>query len=183
MILSSKPILVLALLFATAPTFAQNVTITLSDLQNFRKAVEDAKFWQSTATDQKSQIAAANESAANWQKLYLSEKDRADRVQGGRIDEVKDANVALKLAIAKLEAQARRDADKIGEQNEEIISLKSSRKWYFGAGAVGGGVLGFFGGRQTCGVSIPGLSRASSVPDFRPMPVEKVQIPGFLRKQ
>lgn len=170
---------ILLLLLFTVPSFAQNVTISLADLQTFRKAIADAKFWEDTANDKGKQVAAANESAANWQKLYLSEKDRADRVQGGRIEEVKDANVDLKLSVAKLEAQADRDRDKIAQQNADIISLKSSRKWYFGGGIVTGAAAGFLGGRQTCGTSIPGLSRPAADFYVRPSPLDqKFEMPG-----
>lgn len=183
--------LIIILLLFTSSIVAQDVTITLADLQNFRKAAADAVFWEKTAKDKDDQITAANTSATNWKGLYLSEKDRADRVQGGRIDEIKDANVDLKLVISKLETQAKADAQKIGEQNAEIISLKSSRKWYFGTGAVVGATAGFFGGRQTCGVSIPSLSARPGdayyirqTPLNKPLVIPPPQIAQeFLKKQ
>jgi hypothetical protein len=165
-------LVVLTSVLVTAAAQAQNVTITVQDLQNFRKAVADADYWEKTAHDKEDQIKAANDSVASWKGLYLSEKDRADRVQGGRIDEIKDANTDLKRSVDKLEAQAGRDRDKISEQNAEIIGLQSSRKWYAFTGGITGAVVGFFGGRQTCGTSIPGFG---SVPSYTPIPRTSMQ--------
>jgi len=148
-------------LFAVIPLQAQDtVTITLSDLQNFRKAVNDAIFWEKTSKDKEDQIKAANDSAASWKGLYLSEKDRADRVQEKRAVEAtaaandfKEANFELRSQNTELKREKR-------DLEDDVTSLKSGRKWYFTAGAATGAVAGFFGGRATCGVSIPGLARS-----------------------
>jgi len=77
-------------------------------------------------------------SAANWQKLYLAEKDRADRVQGGRIDELLKANAAYK-------DQAENDRQRLGELDFKIRKLKSQRKWWFATGLGTGVVAGAYG--------------------------------------
>lgn len=151
------------------PAVAQEtVPITIDDLRSFRKSAADALFWEKAAKDKDDQAAEANKSAANWKGLYLAEKDRADRVQEKRATEAtaaandfKEVNVEMRTQNTELKRDKR-------ELEDDNVSLKSSRKYYFGAGVVTGGVLGFFGGRQTCGTSIPGLSLRGG--DLRPMP-------------
>lgn len=149
---------VLLCLFASISVSAQEtVTITLADLQNFRKAVADAVFWEKTAKDKEDQIKAANDSATSWKGLYLSEKDRADRVQEKRATEATSAATSFQQANFELREQNTELKREKRDLEDKVTSLKSSRKWYFGAGVVTGGGIGFFGGRQTCSASFPAL--------------------------
>ena len=98
----------------------------------------------------------------NWRGLYLAEKSRADVTQESRVTETKSANDALQKANFELHNQHTADVQKLGEQNAEIIGLKSSRKYYFGFGALTGGVAGYVIGNKTAnGGLIPGLPRSN----------------------
>lgn len=103
-----------------------------------------------------------------WQKLFLSEKSRADNIQGGRITESQAANEDLKKANIELHNQHAADIIKIGEQNAEIIKLKGDRKWIFGAGIVVGGVGEYLINRQfNKPVAVPtALVRMATRPQF-----------------
>lgn len=136
--------------FVAAGSAQETVTISLEDLKQFRKMAADRDYWKGVADDRQAQIDAAQKSNENWRKIAASETDRADRVQGGRVTEVKAANTDFKEAIDLFKTSQAADRQKIGEQNAEIISLKSSRKWYFFTGTALGAVAGGYIGRQTC---------------------------------
>lgn len=94
----------------------------------------DLAFYKGRTSDLEAQVVAANLSRDNWKGLYESEKKRADEIQGER--------------IRILTEQSAADRQKIGEQNAEIIRLKSDRKWWFAAGAVAGGFGGYYIGKN-----------------------------------
>lgn len=125
------------------------MTLPVEDVKALRKMAADYEFQKARADEAESQLAAWQKSSADWRALYLSEKDRADRVQGGRIDESAGAISDLQKANAEYKSQATSDRQKIAEQNAEIIKLKSGRKWWFAAGAAAGGVGGYFVGNRT----------------------------------
>lgn len=151
----------------------ETVSITLADLQNFRKAVADAVFWEKTAKDKEDQVKAANDSSASWKGLYLSEKDRADRVQEKRAVEATAAATDFQKANFELREQNTDLKREKRDLEDKIERLESSRKYYFGFGAATGGVLGFLGGRQTCGTAIPGLARSTNAETFERSSVER----------
>lgn len=150
------------LMLAAVSVAAQDtVPVTIEDLRQFRKTAVDRDYWKGVAEDRQSQLDAANRSAENWKKIAASETDRADRVQGGRVTETQAALTDLQKANFELHNQHTSDVRKIGEQNAEIISLKSARKYYFAFGALSGGVAGYVIGNKTAnGGLIPGLPRS-----------------------
>ncbi len=101
----------------------------------------DVEFYKQKAANLERSEAAAKASAKDWESLYLKEKDRADRVQGGRVEELTKANT-------ELHAQTTADRQKIGELTAENISLRSGRKWWFGVGAAIGAVGGYYIGKN-----------------------------------
>jgi hypothetical protein len=152
------------LFFAPLAVAAQDtVTITIEDLRSFRKAGVDRDFWQAAAKDKDDQLAAANKSAADWKTLYLAEKDRADRVQEKRATEATAAATDFQKANVELRDQNTDLKREKRELEDKLTGAKAQRKWYFATGGIAGGFLGFFGGRQTCGLSIPGLRQCTLV--------------------
>ncbi len=137
-----KTLTLLIILFASFPAFAQD--IPLDDVKAIRKLAADRDFWKASYEESERQKAAFAKSAADWKALAQSETDRADRVQGGRINESLGAVTELQKANRELHAQAERDRQKIGELTAENESLRGGRKWYFGAGAVTGFVAGWW---------------------------------------
>jgi len=181
-----KPTIFLFLMLAfSAPVMAQDtVPVTIEDLKNFRKSVNDAMFWEKTANDRQKQIDAANLSASNWEKLYLQEKARADGVQEKRVTEATAAATDFQKANVELRDQNTELKQDKRDLENKVASLKSARPYVFGAGAVTGGLLGFIGGRQTCGTSIPGLPVTAGRPDYtiRPTPFDKAfEMPKVFR--
>lgn len=156
-------ILLLSVGFARVTAAQETVTIPLEDLKQLRKLAADRDFWKGIADDAKEQITALQASVTNWHGLYMSEKARADGVQENRIAEVKAATKALTDANTELHNQHADDVRKIGEQNAEIIKLKSSRKWYFGTGAAIGAAVGYYIGHN----GMPGLPGIANRPANR----------------
>lgn len=166
--LTLAAVIALTIVFPLVTAAQETAVITLTDLQNFRKAVADAAFWEKTAKDKDEQIAEANKSAANWKGLYLSEKDRADRVQERRATEAtaaatdfQGANVFLREQNTDLKREKR-------ELEDDLVSCKSSRKYYFfgglATGAAGGTYIGYKIGKSS---GIPGLGD-QALPQARP---------------
>jgi hypothetical protein len=106
----------------------------VEDVAQLRKLAADRDYQKSRADEAARQSSEWQSSAAKWEALYLSEKKRADEIQGQRIQILTDQAIA--------------DRQKIGELNAQVISLKSSRKWWFGAGAVVGGFGGYYIGKN-----------------------------------
>jgi hypothetical protein len=179
-----RKLIFIAILFGcvNAIDAQDTVTITIEDLRAFRKADADAKFWEKTAKDKDDQVAEANKSAAGWKNLYLSEKARADGVQEKRVGEATAAATDFQSANNFLREQntdLKRDKRDL---EDDVTSLESSRKYVFLGGVAVGGVTGFFGGRATCGASIPGLARSTAQPDFYRSPLyRQPEMPSPLR--
>jgi hypothetical protein len=108
--------------------------LSVDDVKVVRQMLADREFFKKRAEDAEAQLAAAVISRDNWKGLYESEKKRADEIQGERIKILTDQAIA--------------DRQKIGELNAQVISLKSSRKWWFGAGVVSGGFGGYYIGKN-----------------------------------
>lgn len=128
---------------------AQDLTcLSVNDLREVRKIIADREFYKASFEEAQKQNTALVASRDSWKALFESEKNRADNIQGGRVAElqaeVKDARGALQIA----KDQMADDRVKIGEQSAEIISLKSSRKWYFGFGLATGAVAGYYVARN-----------------------------------
>jgi hypothetical protein len=115
----------------------ETVVISIEDLRQLRKLAADRDYEKARADEAVRQAEAWKGSAANWQKLYESEKDRADRVQGERIDLLQRAN-------AEYKTQAEADRQRLGELEFTIRKLKSQRKWWFAAGAGIGAAAGVY---------------------------------------
>lgn len=112
------------------------MTLSADDVKQLRKLAADRDYQQARADEAIRQRDAWKDSAANWQKLYLAEKDRADRVQGGRVAE-------LEKAISAYKDQAAADRERLGEMEFKIRKLKGERKWWLALGAVAGGIGGW----------------------------------------
>lgn len=135
--------------------------LNADDVKAFRQALADRDFYKQRAENAEAVVTALTASRDQWKALYEAEKVRADTIQGGRIGQLQ---AALDLAKTQMDA----DRQKIGEQNAEIIRLKSGRKWWFGVGAVLGGVGGYFIGRnqdQIQTLIVPGQNRPA--PGFK----------------
>lgn len=134
----------------------------MEDVKQIRKIQADLKYQTSRADTAEEQSAGWQKSAAQWKQLYLDEKARADGVQEKRVGETKaaatdlqTANNELGKANFALRQQAEADRQKIGELTFDVRKYKGERKWFFGAGAVTGGLVGGYVGRQTCNVVLP----------------------------
>ena len=122
---------------------AQDLTcLSVNDLKVVRQIIAEREFYKASFEESEKQRTALTASRDGWKTLYESEKQRADVVQGGRVD-------ALQVALNIAKDQMADDRVKIAEQNAEIIKLKGSRKWIFAAGAALGGVGGYYVGRKT----------------------------------
>lgn len=129
----------LAISFAVfAPTLHAQasplVTLPADDVAQLRRLAADRDFQKTRAEQAEQQRDEAIKSRDSWKGLYESEKVRADNIQGERIKILTDQSIA--------------DRQKIGELNAQVISLKSSRKWWFGVGAVAGGFAGYYVGKN-----------------------------------
>lgn len=122
---------------ASAQTPQPTPCLNADDVKAFRQALADRDFYKQRAENAEAMNTAITASRDSWKALYEAEKVRADTVQGGRID-------ALQAALDVAKAQMADDRQKIGEQNAEIIRLKSGQKWWFAVGAGVGGVAGYF---------------------------------------
>ena len=124
------------------------MTLPAEDVKQLRKLAADRDYQQARADEAEAQVTGWKNSSAHWKELYESEKDRADRVQGGRVDENAKAIVDLQTANKILHDQADADRKHIAELNSDIASLKSGRKWWLITGAVAGGAAGYFAGHR-----------------------------------
>lgn len=111
------------------------MTLSVDDVKQLRKLAAEREFYKRSFEESERQSAEWRRSAENWRTLYEAEKDRADRVQEGRVSE-------LQKAIAAFKDQADADRQRLGELEFRIRKLKSQRKWWFGAGAAAGIVGG-----------------------------------------
>lgn len=179
--MKSKILMILMLAFAlyvptltaqvigSPPNSAENVqkskTITVEDIQTFRKIAAERDALAKQCDELKRQCDEWKESSANWQSLYEKEKFRADVVQEKRIDELKNAvdkadqaNFTLNAANAQLHVQHREDMARIGALETDNRKLKKDRWKYgltgFSLGAGTGFAAGFYIGNQ---VSPPNL--------------------------
>lgn len=146
------------MVFATTLSGQDLRCLSADDIKVVRQIIADREFQRQRAENAEAQVAAVESSREGWRKLYEAEKLRADAVQGGRIDELQKANTELTAANRELHVQAAADKQKIGEQNAQILKLRSDRKWWFGAGAVVGGFGGYYIGKNagTIRAFIPG---------------------------
>jgi hypothetical protein len=128
---------------------AQDLTcLSANDLRVVRQIIADREFYKASFEESERQRVATIGSRDKWKELYESEKKRADEIQGGRIDESKAEADDLRKALDKAKEQMADDRQKIGEQNAEIISLRSSRKWYAGFGFAAGAAAGYYIGKN-----------------------------------
>lgn len=152
-----KTLLIAVVIFLCVLTTAaqETVTVTLDDLKILRKAAADRDYWEKAYNESERQKQAAIGSAANWEKLFLSEKNRADNIQGGRITETQGAVKDLQDANKELHAQAERDRVKIGELTAENNKLRSERKYIAGLSFAGGVVAGWWLKGKSANVTNP----------------------------
>ena len=140
----SALLILIATLILSCAAFAQttnepdsgSVTLSVDDVKQLRKLAAEREFYKRSFEESERQSSEWRRSAENWRKLYEAEKDRADRVQEGRVTE-------LQKAVAAFKDQAEADRQRLGELEFRIRKLKSQRKWWFAAGAavgVAGGV-------------------------------------------
>ncbi len=126
-------------------SFAQD--IDPSDAAAIRTLIAEKQALQKENTELTKQVSAWQEQAANWQKLYESEKQRADVVQGERIEQLRTAYIETDKANALLKQQIEFDKDYIGRLESRIKSLKRQRLYMgvvgFGAGVAVGGRIRF----------------------------------------
>jgi hypothetical protein len=132
------------------------VCLPADDVAQLRKLAADRDYQKSRADEAERQSSEWQKSASKWEALYVSEKKRADEIQGQRVQILTD--------------QAAADRQKVGEQNAEIISLKSSRKWYFGAGVAAGAVAGYYIGKNRERIVQAVTPSSSLQPLFQPPP-------------
>ncbi len=138
-------------LLATVSAAAQEtVTIPIDDLKQLRKLAADRDYQKGLADDAQARIAALQASSTDWQKLYLSEKNRADVVQGGRITENQGEIGDLKKANAALHDQHADDVRKIGELTFDLNKANRSKKYYFTGGFLAGAASGGYVAAKTC---------------------------------
>ena len=130
--------------------FSQTPTteITAEDVQQIRRIIADRDYWKARAEEEARQKDEWKKSSATWEKLFESEKYRADVLQENRITELKEANKSLTSANFQLREQSAADRERLSEQQFTINKLKSSRKWYFAAGLGVGFGTGLFTGYQ-----------------------------------
>lgn len=148
------PILILMLSFAGFVKTLQaqdsdSPTISVEDVRQIRKIIAERDFYKNSFEESEKQRLKWQQSAENWQKLYLAEKFRADTVQEKRINELLEANTALGKANIQLRAQTEADRTRLAEQQFIINKLKNSRKFYFAGGFALGFGAGAFAGYQT----------------------------------
>lgn len=123
-------------------------SLSADDVKAFRQALADRDFYKASFEESERQKIALATQRDSWKGLYESEKNRADNIQGGRVDEHQAEVKDLRDALQKSKDQNAADRQKLGEQNAEIISLRSSQKWYAGTGFVAGAVAGYYFGRN-----------------------------------
>lgn len=145
-------VVLLTLVFTAGASAQETVAIPLNDLKQLQKVAAEREYYKSAYEDEKRKSAEWELSAGDWKRLYLSEKDRADRVQGGRVEELTKANAGYK-------DQADRDQRRLGEQAATVASLRSQRKWWFVAGAAVGAAAGAWLGHKVAStnINIPGF--------------------------
>jgi hypothetical protein len=148
----------IAIMILSFAAFAQTVraqdipsSLSVDDVKLFRKIIADRDYEKARADEAVRQRDEWKKSAADWEALFRSEKDRADRVQGGRVEELGKANFELHNQNDALKREKR-------ELEDDLVSCKSSRKYYFIGGATLGGAAGTYVGYKI-GKSnrIPGL--------------------------
>ena len=154
----------IAIMILSFAAFAQTVraqdipsSLSVDDAKLFRKIIADRDYEKARADEAVEQRDRWKGSSASWEALYRSEKDRADRVQGGRVDELSKANFELHNQNTDLKREKR-------ELQDDNVRLRSSRKWYFTAGATAGAAAGAYVGWQLGKgtISIPGLSSSQA---------------------
>ncbi len=132
---------VLILTLAVAAVAQDSVTIPLKDLQQLQRIAVERDVYKTAYEDEKKRSAEWERSAVEWKGLFEKEKDRADRVQGGRIDELLKANAAYK-------DQAENDRQRLGELEFKLRKAKSERKWWAAIGFGTGLGAGLYGGSK-----------------------------------
>ncbi len=118
----------------------------MSDVKQIRELIADRDYWKDQAAEEKRQKIEWQKSSANWERLYNSEKGRADGVQENRIAELRSSVAELGKANFQLRAQSEDDKRQLGEQAFTIRKLKSERKLYFATGFAVGSAAGGFAG-------------------------------------
>lgn len=112
--------------------------LSVDDVKQLRKIAADLDYEKARADAAIEQAESWKTSAASWRTLYLAEKDRADRVQGGRVAELQKGIEACKDLHAL-------DSQKLAEDEFTIRKLKGQRKWWFAAGLGTGAAAGAYG--------------------------------------
>lgn len=123
-------------------------SLSVSDVKQIRELIVEVNYWKGQAAEEQRQKIQWQKSAANWERLFNSEKYRANITQQGRIDELQKANAELGKANAMFRLQADDDKRQLGEQAFSIRKLKSERKWIAALGFTAGFGAGSFTGYQ-----------------------------------
>lgn len=135
------PILILSFAAFVTTLAAQDTpsaTLSAEDVKQVRKIIADRDFYKASYENEKQLRDAAEKSIIGWRSLYLAEKDRADRVQGGRVEELQKAVEASRDLHAL-------DSQKLAENEFTIRKLKVQRKWWFAAGLGTGAAAAAYG--------------------------------------
>ena len=137
-------ILILGLVIACVgfyqPATAQD--ITPEDLKQLREIIAERDFYKAKAEVEQKLKKHWIGIAADWEELAAKERDRADRVQGGRIKDLERALAASKIESAVLRNQITRDQVYIKKLERRINSLKTQRLLFGAVGFVAGTAFG-----------------------------------------
>lgn len=131
-----------------APNGSDSVNIPVQDLKVFRQAVADKVFFESKSKQLEENIKSCQQEKAEWKKLYQSEQNRADYVQGERINNLNSIINEKELRIQNYITQANQFRDENLVLSADNQRLRKQR-WKIGAitFGVGLGVGGVAGNR------------------------------------
>lgn len=131
-----------------APNNSDSVNISKDDLKVFRQAVADKVYFEARAKQFESDYAGCQNISENWKKLYSAEKDRADNIQGSRINKLEGIISEKNKRIENYIVQSNQFRDENLILSNENNKLKKQR-WKIGAISfgVGLGVGGVAGNR------------------------------------
>ena len=104
----------------------------MEDVKTLRKMAAENTSLKAECAELRAQLDGWKTSAGNWQKLYESEKQRADNVQGEVINNLEKAIKNKDSAIDLQRQQIQSDKDYISSLEGKVRSLKKQR-WKIGA--------------------------------------------------
>lgn len=174
-----------AVLLLTAVHFGQDPTP--DDAKTLREIIAERNKFEALSIEYKRQADVNLRFATEWQGLYEAEKDRADRVQGGQVGELRTEITELKKEVGELrtangdlfksnaeyKTQSQLDGERLKDYERKIASLKTQRWIFMLGGAAAGGLAGYkFGKDSASGTTI--VNQSGPVPP--PMPSFKFSV-------